>query len=324
MMTAAPEAGEGNVTEPASLYSACVEEVERVIIGQRPVIDGAIVALLTDGHVLLEGVPGVAKTLLVRTLAAALDCEFRRVQFTPDLMPSDVIGSTILRDGDLVFRSGPVFTHFLLCDEINRAPAKTQSALLEAMQERAITAEGRRLVLQGMFVVFATQNPIEQEGTYPLPEAELDRFMMKLVVDYPEESAERRILQTHHAHAASFEPASVHRVANLATLERAKAIVRDLTVGPEMIDYTVRLTRATRNHIAVAVGVSPRAGLNLLRAAKAQAAISGRSFVIPDDVKRWAKPVLRHRLILTPTAEISGATPDEVIASLLESVSVPT
>jgi MoxR-like ATPase len=312
------------VAEVADVYSRCVREVEKVIIGQRPVIDGAFVALLTDGHVLLEGVPGVAKTLLVRTLAAALECTFRRLQFTPDLMPSDVTGSTILREGDLVFRPGPIFTHFLLCDEINRAPAKTQSALLEAMQERSVTAEGKRHALGEMFVVFATQNPIEQEGTYPLPEAELDRFMMKLVVGYPDEVSERLILSTHHTHSGAFEPSVVEHVTNLATLDRLKRAVRDMTVTPEMVDYVVRLVRATRNHLSVAVGVSPRAGLNLLRAAKAHAAMAGRSYAVPDDVKRWAKPVLRHRLVLTPTAEIAGTTPDDVIGSLLDSVAVPT
>jgi MoxR-like ATPase len=312
------------IGELAEVYLRCVREIEKVIIGQRPVIDGAFVALLTDGHVLLEGVPGVAKTLLVRTLAAVLECNFRRLQFTPDLMPSDVTGSTILRDGELIFRPGPIFAHFVLCDEINRAPAKTQSALLEAMQERAVTAEGRRHVLEGMFVVFATQNPIEQEGTYPLPEAELDRFMMKLVVGYPDEASERQILSKHHMHSGAFEPSAIERVTNLAALERLKSAVRDMTVSAEMVEYTVRIARATRNHLSVAVGVSPRAGLNLLRAAKAHAAMTGRTFVVPDDLKLWAKPVLRHRLVLTPTAEIAGTTPDDVIGSLLESVPVPT
>jgi MoxR-like ATPase len=310
--------------ELRALYEACVGEVEKVIIGQRAVVDGALVALLTDGHVLLEGVPGTAKTLLVRTLAASLDCTFRRVQFTPDLMPSDVTGSTLLREGDLVFRPGPIFTHFLLCDEINRAPAKTQSALLEAMQERAVTADGKRHALADMFVVFATQNPIEQEGTYPLPEAELDRFQLKLIVDYPNEDSERKILAAHHAASGPFETEAVRRVADLPRLAAAKEIVRGISVKPEMIDYAARLIRATRNHLSVTVGASPRAGLNLLRAAKAQAAISARDFVIPDDVKRWAAPVLRHRLVLTPSAEISGTTPDHVIASLLDSVPVPT
>jgi MoxR-like ATPase len=314
----------GDQNELTELYRACVDEVEKVIIGQRTAIDGALIALLTDNHLLIEGVPGVAKTLLVRTLAAVLECNFRRVQFTPDLMPSDVTGSTILREGDLVFRQGPIFTHFLLCDEINRAPAKTQSALLEAMQERAVTADGKRHVLADMFVVFATQNPIEQEGTYPLPEAELDRFLLKIVVDYPDEDAERLILSRHHAESGAFDSERVYRVADLAKLARAKSFIREVTVSPEMIDYATRLIRSTRSHLSVVVGGSPRAGLGLVRAAKAQAALSGRNFVIPDDLKRWAAPVLRHRLVLTPSAEISGTTPDEVVRALLESVPVPT
>ena len=306
------------------LYSAVTEQVERVVIGQRNALDGALVALLTEGHVLLEGVPGVAKTLLVRTLAAALSCEFRRVQFTPDLMPSDVTGSTILHDGDLKFRPGPIFTHLLLGDEINRAPAKTQSALLEAMQERAVTADGRRHPLDEMFIVFATQNPIEQEGTYPLPEAELDRFMMKLIVDYPDEASEREILARHHADDREAQLGKVAPVAGIGQLLALRRQVASVNVTPEVIDYTTRIARSTRNHLSVAVGVSPRAGLNLLRAAKAQAAITGRDYVIPDDVKKWARPVLRHRLVLTPSAEIGGTRPDDVIGALLESVEVPT
>jgi MoxR-like ATPase len=306
------------------LYAAVTGQVERVVIGQREAIDGSLVALLTEGHVLLEGVPGVAKTLLVRTLAAALSCEFRRVQFTPDLMPSDVTGSTILIDGDLVFRKGPIFTHLLLGDEINRAPAKTQSALLEAMQERSVTADGKRHPLDDMFIVFATQNPIEQEGTYPLPEAELDRFMMKLIIDYPDEASEREILSRHHADDREAQLGKVEPVTGIDALLQLRREVAAIRVTPEVIDYTARLIRATRKHLSVAVGVSPRAGLNLLRAAKAQAAIAGRDYVIPDDVKRWAKPVLRHRLVLTPSAEIGGTRPDDVIGGLLESVEVPT
>jgi MoxR-like ATPase len=299
-------------------------EVEKVVVGQREAIDGALVALLTEGHVLLEGVPGVAKTLLVRTVAAALTCEFRRIQFTPDLMPSDVTGSTILIDGDLTFRRGPIFTHLLLGDEINRAPAKTQSALLEAMQERAVTADGKRHALDDMFIVFATQNPIEQEGTYPLPEAELDRFMMKIVIGYPDEAAEREILTRHHGDTRSSELAAVKPVIGTGTFTELRRSVVACKVSAEMVDYAARFIRATRAHLSIAVGASPRAGLDLLRAAKAHACLAGRDFVTPDDVKRWAKPALRHRLVLTPSAEIAGTTQDEVIHALLESVPVPT
>ena len=311
-----------DTTEVQRTYEACVAEVEKVIIGQRDAIDGAFVALATGGHVLIEGVPGVAKTLLVRTLAACIDARFSRVQFTPDLMPSDITGSMILRDGDLVFRRGPVFTDLLLGDEINRAPAKTQAALLEAMQERAVTSDNQRFDLGRVFTVFATQNPIEQEGTYPLPEAELDRFTMMIRVDYPDEASERRILTAHHADAQ--EGPDVERVATVADIDRLKTTIRQVTVSEEVIDYTTRLIRSTREHLSVDVGASPRAGLNLVRSAKAWAAIAGRSFVTPDDIKRWAQPVLRHRLVLSPGAEIGGTTTDVVIESLLTSVAVPT
>ena len=321
-MTASAADGVGRVR---ATYEACVEQVEKLVIGQRRVLDGAFVALLTDGHVLLEGVPGLAKTMLIRTLAAALDCRFSRIQFTPDLMPSDVTGSTILRDGELVFRPGPVFTHLLLGDEINRAPAKTQSAMLESMQERAVTADGVRHELEGMFTVFATQNPIEQEGTYPLPEAELDRFMMMLRVGYPDEAAERRIMAAHHARSgATGTIDGVEPVAGVADLAALKQTVRAVEVAEEVLDYATRLTRATRSHLSVAVGASPRAGIHLLRAAKASAAIAGREFTIPDDVKGWAQDVLRHRLVLMPGAEIAGTTTDDVVASLLDTVDVPT
>ncbi len=311
------------MNEVQALHGQLCAALEQVVVGQRAVLDGAIIALLTDGHVLLEGVPGVAKTLLVRTLAAALTCKFRRVQFTPDLMPSDVTGAVVLRDGDLIFRPGPIFCHLLLGDEINRAPAKTQAALLEAMQERAVTADGQSYPLEEMFAVFATQNPVEQEGTYPLPEAELDRFMMKLVVDYPSEEAEKEILRRHHG-LADTAVAQVRPVADLSTLARHKKIVQGIEVAPPIVDYVSRLVRASRGHLAVQVGASPRAGLALLRAAKAQAALDGRNYILPDDVKKWARPVLRHRLVLTPSAEIGGLGADQVIGSLLDSVEVPT
>lgn len=299
-------------------------EVEVVVVGQRGALDGALVALLTGGHVLLEGVPGVAKTLLVRTLASVLDCGFRRVQFTPDLMPSDVSGAVVLRDGALVFRPGPIFTELVLGDEINRAPAKTQAALLEAMQERSVTVDGQRHPLPPVFTVFATQNPIEQEGTYPLPEAELDRFSLKLVLGYPSEAAERQILERHHAHDEGGELPAVKRVIDVAGLLALREIVRRVEVAPNLFDYVNRLTRATRGHLSVAVGVSPRAGLALLRAAKAHAGLAGRRFVLPDDLKAWAPAAWRHRLVLTPAAEIGGVTSDQVIQNLLDSVEVPT
>ena len=241
----------GSVSE---LHRSVVAEVEKVVIGQKEVLDGAFIALLTEGHALIEGVPGVAKTLLVRALAKTIGADFRRIQFTPDLMPSDVTGSTILHDGQLRFRKGPIFTHLLLGDEINRAPAKTQSALLEAMQERAVTADGERYPLDELFVVFGTQNPIEQEGTYPLPEAELDRFMMKLLVDYPTEEAEREILTQHHGRASRSQLEGVEPVTRSEEVVELRSAVAGMVVSPEMVAYVTDLIRATRTHLSVSVG----------------------------------------------------------------------
>ncbi len=303
-------------------HSAIVGAVQEVVVGQDEILDGLVIALLTDGHVLLEGVPGVGKTLLARSLARVLSCDFARVQFTPDLMPSDVTGSTILQNNDLVFRPGPVFTNFLLGDEINRAPAKTQSALLEAMQERAVTADGKRHDLGDMFMVVATQNPIEQEGTYPLPEAELDRFMFMLRVPYPTEDNEKTLLKRHHARRDTLS--DLKQVVALPALAEWKRQIAQVSVTDDVIDYVSRLVRASRVHLSASVGGSPRAGLLWLRAAKAEAALRDRDYVIPDDLKRWAAPVLRHRLVLTPAAEIAGVQPDEVVQSLLQQVDVPT
>ena len=319
-----PGMSAGNVAAVQQAYEACAAQVEKVVVGQQQVLGGAFAALLSDGHVLLEGVPGVAKTLLVRALAAALDCRFRRIQFTPDLMPSDVTGSMILREGVMEFRKGPLFTDLLLGDEINRAPAKTQSALLEAMQERAVTSDGQRFDLGGGFTVFATQNPVEQEGTYPLPEAELDRFTMKLEVGYPDETDERAILSRHHGSATDADISVIEAVIDADAISALKAAVRSVAVSDPVVGYVSTLVRASRTHLSVAVGASPRAGLNLLRSAKAWAAMAGRGFVTPDDVKRWAHAVLRHRLVLMPGAEIGGTTPDDVVDGLLDSVAVPT
>jgi MoxR-like ATPase len=298
--------------------------VARVVVGQTAAIEGAWVALLTEGHALLEGPPGVAKTLLVRALAAVVEARFSRVQFTPDLLPADVTGSMVLRAGELAFRPGPIFTDLLLGDEINRAPAKVQSALLEAMQERAVTADGQRFSLGEVFTVFATQNPIEQEGTYPLPEAELDRFALHLSVGYPDEAAEREVLRSHHGRSGTAALAELSPVVDGPGLGRLRATVRAIAVDEAVLAYVVAVVRASRDHLAVQVGASPRAGLALLAAAKAQAAIEARGFVTPDDVKRWAPAVLRHRLVLAPGAELGGATGEEVVAQLLAAVPVPT
>jgi MoxR-like ATPase len=302
-------------------------EVAKVVVGQDGTVSGLVAALLVRGHVLLEGVPGVAKTLVVKTVAAALDLEFRRVQFTPDLMPSDVIGQTILdaQGSAFTFRPGPVFTNLLLADEINRTPPKTQAALLEAMEERQVSVEGEARSLPDPFVVVATQNPIEYEGTYPLPEAQLDRFLFKLRVDYPTFEQEQQVVARHDA---GLDPhdlagAGVAPVARAADLAAARAGVDAIRVEPPVIAYIVQLCRATRDTPSLLLGVSPRGATALLHAAKAWAWLSGRPFVTPDEVKAVVKPTLRHRIQLRPEAELEGATTDGVLDGIMASVPTP-
>jgi MoxR-like ATPase len=303
------------------------DEVGKVVVGQEGTLSGLVAALLVRGHVLLEGVPGVAKTLVVKAVAAALDLEFHRVQFTPDLMPSDVLGQVIFdsRAATFSFRNGPVFTNLLLADEINRTPPKTQAALLEAMEERQVTVEGEARPLPDPFVVVATQNPIEYEGTYPLPEAQLDRFLFKLQVDYPSLEQEIRILERHdrgldpHNLAAT----GIKAVANAGDLARARAEVSALRVDPKVLSYVAVLCRATRDSPSVNVGVSPRGATALLHASKAWAWLAGRTFVTPDEVKAVAKPTLRHRILLRPELELEGTTPDGVLDGILNAVPVP-
>ncbi len=299
------------------------EAVGGVVVGQDDVLRQIFVTLLVGGHSLVEGVPGVAKTLLVRTLARALDLRFGRIQFTPDLMPSDILGTSVLdaSTGRFDFREGPIFTELLLADEINRAPAKTQSALLEAMQESTITVDGARHDLSPFFTVFATQNPIDQEGTYPLPEAELDRFLFKIEVDYPSEEEERLLLHRHHGDRSGID--SVPVVLAPAEIERARAIVRDVRVSDEIVGYVAELVRATRADFQFGLGASPRAGLQLLRAAKAQAVLEGRGFVLPEDVQELWAPTLRHRVLLDPALEVEGQTPDAALERTLRGVTVP-
>ena len=305
-------------------FERCSQKINEHVFGQTHAVEAAFVALLTGGHVLLEGVPGLAKTLTIRSLARTLSCSFGRVQFTPDLMPLDIVGSSILNQNKFEFHPGPIFTELLLADEINRAPAKTQSALLEAMQESTVTADGKTHPLPEVFTVFATQNPIEQEGTYPLPESELDRFMMMVQMDYPNEDDELKVLREHHQRSSSFDLAQIEPVLSAEQVLTYRGLVQSLKVGDEVLDYINRLVRTTREHVAVSVGASPRAGLSLVKASKASAALKGRDFVTPDDVKRWAYPVLRHRLVLRPGAELNGTTADDVIRSLLGSLKVPT
>lgn len=318
-----------NVAPLAESYRALREIVGRVIVGQADAMRLAYITLLCSGHSLIEGVPGVAKTLLVRTLANAVNLRFGRVQFTPDLMPSDIIGTPILDAAarEMRFRPGPLFADLLLADEINRASAKTQAALLEAMQERSVTVDGVSHPLGPHFTVFATQNPVEQEGTYPLPEAELDRFLFKIVMDYPSEEEERAILALHHADGASPRRVPSERdataVLSAAQLDALRDIARAVVVREEIVAYVAALVRATRADLNFALGASPRAGVMLLRAAKANAAIEGRDFVLPEDVQEMLLPVLRHRVQLDPAAEVEGLTPDRALQRTLQSVTVP-
>jgi MoxR-like ATPase len=303
------------------------DEVAKVVVGQDSVLSGLLAALLVHGHVLLEGVPGVAKTLLVKTVAATLDLEFRRVQFTPDLMPSDVTGQVILdaSSSEFRFRPGPVFTNLLLADEINRTPPKTQAALLEAMEERQVSVDGRAHPLPDPFLVVATQNPVEYEGTYPLPEAQLDRFLFKLVVPYPSAEQEVAIVARHDEGLDPHDVlgAGVRAVAGVDALAGARAEISSIRVDDAVRRYIVDVVRSTRDSPSVTLGVSPRGAAMLLHASKAWAWMAGRDFVTPDEVKAMAKPVCRHRLQLRPEVELEGITPDAVLDGLLATVPVP-
>ncbi len=306
-----------------NLRDRVVQEVGKVVVGLDETIEQVLVALLVGGHVLLEGVPGVAKTLLANATARVLGLEFRRVQFTPDMLPSDLTGTMTLRAGELVFRPGPVFTSVLLADEIKRTPPKTQAALLEAMQEHQVTIEGEPRPLPDPFLVIATQNPIEYEGTYPLPEAQLDRFLVKVDVGYPEERDEIGMLELAHRGVMPATIDDVRPVATADDLRAARDQVDATTVADEIVAYVAALVRRTRELPSVALGASPRAAVHLLAASKASARISGRDFVTPDDVAWMARPVLRHRLLLRPEAELERYRPDDAVQAALSAVPVP-
>lgn len=324
---AGPETVTNDEAQAAAAAGAGVlAQLESVVLGQPAAVREAFAALVARGHVLLEGVPGTAKTLLVRTLAQVLGLTFRRIQFTPDLMPSDVTGVNLLgARSEFTFRPGPIFGDLVLADEINRAPAKTQAALLEAMQERSVTVDGTSHPLPDAFTVFATQNPIEFEGTYPLPEAELDRFLVKVALGYPDEAVEQGILARVLAGFEADEPRSfgVTRTLDAAGLAHLRHAARRVRVEPSLTAYITSLVRATRSAPALTLGASPRATVALLKVAQATALLDGRTFVTPDDVKQLAPAVLRHRVVVAPELELEGVSADAALAAMIERVEVP-
>ncbi|MEO7690719.1 MAG: MoxR family ATPase [Sphingomonas sp.] len=315
------------VEEVRALAGEIRAEIGKAVVGQEATVEMMLVALFAGGHILLEGPPGTAKTLLARSFAAVIGLDFGRIQFTPDLMPGDIIGANLFnfQTSTFTLTRGPIFTDLLLADEINRTPPKTQAALLEAMQERRVTIDGESLSLGDRFMVVATQNPIEQQGVYPLPEAQLDRFLFKQVVDYPSAAEERRIIATHGARTATMAPEDwgVEKKTDAAAIGAAIDAVSQVKLVDEVIDYIAALIRGTRDVADLESGASPRAGAMLAGAARARAALDGRDFVIPDDVKALAPALLRHRLILSPAAEIDGRVVEDVVTSIIETIEAP-
>jgi len=308
------------------VHEICTEvldEVSKVIVGKRDVLEKMLIAVLSNGHILIEDVPGLAKTLMAKTMAAALGCKFKRIQFTPDLLPADITGTYVFnqKTGDFELRKGPIFTNILLADEINRAPPKTQSALLEAMQERQVTLDGRTHKLETPFIVIATQNPLEFEGVYPLPEAQIDRFLMKIKVGYPSLEDEIEVLRRRIANKS--DEYFVNQVTSTSEVLEMQKAIEDVYVDESILEYIVQIVRATRQHPRVEVGVSPRGAVALLKVSRARAVLSGRDYVIPDDVKSVALDALSHRIVLKTELWIRGADPRQVVSEVLERVPVP-
>ena len=300
-------------------------EIGTVIVGQHKMIDQLLVAILSNGHVLLEGVPGVAKTITAKLLSKTLNINFSRIQFTPDLMPSDILGTSVydLKKSEFEFKKGPIFSNLVLIDEINRAPAKTQAALFEVMEERQITMDGTRYVLDAPFLVIATQNPIEQEGTYRLPEAQLDRFLFKINIDYPKLAEEILIIQKEHLLQNHGKLDNIQTVLTSEEIQKYQALVKQIIVEPQLLEYIAKLVVNTRENAFLYLGASPRASIAILNAAKGYAAIRGRDFVTPEDIKEAAIPVLQHRVIVTPEREMEGITSIEIIKQIIEAIEIP-
>lgn len=314
-----------DMTELQQSLEQVKAEIGKVIIGQESMIEHLLVALLSNGHVLIEGVPGVAKTITAKLLAKTIDVGFSRIQFTPDLMPSDILGTSIfnVKNSEFEFKKGPIFSSFILIDEINRSPAKTQAALFEVMEERQITMDGKQYEMQEPFLVVATQNPIEHEGTYRLPEAQLDRFLFKIIVGYPNLTQEVQIIKNQHENRLEDKSDAVQRVISGAQLKTYQNLVKDVVVETQLLEYIAKIIVNTRENQFLYLGASPRASLALLTASKSFAAVRGRDFVTPEDIKEASYAVLRHRVMVSPEREMEGLTADEIIRQILEAIEIP-
>ncbi len=314
-----------NLSPLSTGVQSVIDEISKIIVGQDKVVKLLLAAILADGHVLLEGFPGLAKTLTAKLTAKTINTGFSRIQFTPDLMPSDVIGTSVfdMKKSDFEFKAGPIFSNIVLIDEINRAPAKTQAALFEVMQEKQITVDGNRMEMEKPFVIIATQNPIDMEGTYSLPEAQLDRFIFKIKVDYPDQEEEYKILELHNSQHNLDSLDSVESVLSVDELLQLKSLVKRVEIDPSLMKYIASIVHSTRNHPDIYLGASPRASLALLQGSKAIAAMNGRDYVIPEDIHEIAESVLAHRIILTPDKEMEGATSEYVVNTVIKSINIP-